>query len=78
MTSRLKPKLTAVLTTIALIALPATDAFAGQSWRAMRHRSHAHHASVRYVLGNNWKTPTNTTHGHRTRLHYIVDGRNWN
>ncbi len=73
--TRLNRNLTALLTTIALAAIPATDAFATNTVKAIVHPRHPHHTSVRYVLGNNWNTTDHRSNGRRTTLNnldYIV------
>ncbi len=78
MTTRLKIKLTVLLTTVAFAAaVPATDAFATGSWKSMVHRVHSCRASAHYVLGNNWKTTDHGTLVHCARLHHIDYGLNW-
>ena len=67
--------LAALLTTVALAVIPATDAFAANSVKTMVHPRHAHHASARYVLGNNWNTTDHRAKAHHTtvnNLDYVV------
>ena len=54
--TRLNRKLIALLTTIALIALPATDAFAGRNWQTTDHHIRNHHALAHHYVtyGRSW------------------------
>jgi len=77
MTTRHNRTLTALLTTITLAALPATNALANSNWRGMHHLNHAHCVSGRYVLGDNWGTTRNDTCGRATPLHHVTYSGSW-
>ena len=71
MTTRFSRKLLALFTTIALIALPAADAFAGRNWATTDHHSHVSDACARYLLGNNWNATDHRSNHCFTTLHHL-------